>query len=168
MIDQSGIYEIVNAANNKRYIGSAVCFRKRFYVHRCNLRMNEHHSPRLQNSWNKHGEATFRFTPLLICAPKDLLFYEQRVMDSFKPFYNVAPTAASMLGFKHPPESRARMSESAKRRVGRFCSSETREKIAASLRGQPFTAERRQRQSQAKLGKPWSAARRAALHKEAA
>lgn len=168
ILEKSGVYEILNTISGRRYIGSAVCFRKRFYVHRCNLRARNHHSPKLQNAWNKHGEEKFIFTPLLVCAKKDLLLYEQRSIDLLKPFYNIAPNARSMLGFKHPPISRARMAAAASARKGRVCSAVTRAKIAATLRGQPMSAERRRKQSEAKLGKPWSVARRAAHlnHKE--
>ena len=55
MKNQSGIYEILNTANGKRYIGSAVHFARRWYLHCWKLNRGEHHSAKLQNAWNKHG-----------------------------------------------------------------------------------------------------------------
>ena len=107
---QTGIYEIRNAANGNRYVGSAVNFATRWSVHRVQLRRGTHHSPHLQASWNKHGEGAFEFRKLLVCKKSDLLMYEQRAIDVLSPAFNVAKVAGSCLGVKRSPETKAKLS----------------------------------------------------------
>ena len=89
MLNQSGIYEILNTVNGKRYIGSAVYIVGRFARHRMHLRRGTHHSVHLQRAWNKHGEEAFEFRPILFCTKDMLLYYEQLAIDAFKPLYNI-------------------------------------------------------------------------------
>lgn len=165
--NRSGIYEIVNVVNGKRYIGSAASFSIRFRDHASTLRRGTHRNCKLQHSWDKHGEAAFSFRPVLICAPKDLLFYEQRCLDGLRPEYNIATTAdspfrgrkhtaewrkkmsASQIGNKPSPETRAKLRAS---RAGRVISPETRAKTSASLLGLKRSPETRAKIALAKLG----------------
>ncbi len=55
------IYKITNIVNKKTYIGSAIDFNRRKRRHFNLLRKNSHHSIKLQNSFNKHGENNFIF-----------------------------------------------------------------------------------------------------------
>ena len=57
----SGIYAIVNCVNGKRYVGSAVNFRRRLYGHRSHLRRGTHHNHHLQTAWVKYGHDAFVF-----------------------------------------------------------------------------------------------------------
>ena len=50
--------------NGKKYVGSAVNFKRRRRKHRKSLRKGTHHSPHLQNAWNKYGEDNFKFDVL--------------------------------------------------------------------------------------------------------
>jgi len=111
----TGLYEIVNLTNGKRYIGSGVKCARRFSEHRHRLRGARHHSPPLQSAWIKHGEDAFVFRMFMVCPEDLLLFYEQRALDILKPEYNVNPTAINC--------------------SGRVLSAETREKIGAKARG---------------------------------
>lgn len=77
----SGIYEIRNLTNGKRYIGSAVNFDKRWKAHIWKLNKGQHHAPHLQASWKKYGGGGFVFEPLLICAKENLTLYEQIVIE---------------------------------------------------------------------------------------
>lgn len=97
------IYAIVNLKTGKKYIGSSTNFSRRKYKHIRTLRKNIHHSQRLQNSWNKHGEEAFRFVILeKITDNRDIKQVEQVYLDTYRPFdkdkgYNmssdsVAPT----------------------------------------------------------------------------
>ncbi len=106
----TGIYEIVNTVNGKRYVGSSVNLRKRWDGHRFKLRKGAHHSPYMQASWNKYGEASFVFRPLLICDQANLLVYEQILIDGMRPEFNVLQTAGSRLGAKSSKETRDRLS----------------------------------------------------------
>ena len=42
------------------------------------------HNILLQRSWNKYGEDNFKFETLILCSPKDLTFYEDRVIKGYK------------------------------------------------------------------------------------
>lgn len=149
MSTPSGIYEILNAENGKRYIGSATRLAKRFAVHRHGLRRGVHHSLKLQRAWDKHGEASFAFRVLLVCAPEDLIMYEQRCIDIFRPEYNILPTAGSCLGVKHSAEARKRMSEGGK---GKVLTPEHRAKISVAQKGKSVSPETRARMSEASIG----------------
>lgn len=52
----SGIYEIINLANGKRYIGSAQEFKCRWKDHCRSLKNNKHQNKHFQSSFNKHFE----------------------------------------------------------------------------------------------------------------
>lgn len=49
----SGIYEIINRLNGKRYIGSAKEFKERWRNHVSSLKSDKHQNKHLQNSFNK-------------------------------------------------------------------------------------------------------------------
>lgn len=144
----SGVYEIVNAVNGKRYIGSAVDFGARWRAHRGHLARGTHHSAHLQSSWAKHGAAAFTFRPILICAREHAVMYEQIAIDALRPAFNVAPVAGSCLGVKHTAETRAKMSAA---KIGRISptrgrsvhTQESRAAIAAGLTGNTHTKGRK-------------------------
>jgi hypothetical protein len=53
---KTGIYQILNKANQKRYIGSAsgkAGFNGRWGLHKTMLNQSQHHSTHLQRAWNK-------------------------------------------------------------------------------------------------------------------
>lgn len=139
---ESGIYEIVNQVNGKRYVGSAISFKRRWMYHRRDLRAGRHHSKYLQDSWNRHGEDSFRFS---IIEPVDefsmLIEREQFYIDTLKPEYNCRPTAGSNLGHKWTDEQRSRRSDQLKGRrvlpVGYKHSEETRQKLSRMMRDNP-------------------------------
>lgn len=113
----SGIYQITNLSNSKVYIGSAVCLKQRSITHISNLLRNKHHSPHLQNSFNKNGRDSFEIDILQICRVEDLLFYEQKWIDLTQSIhakfgYNICPIAGNCLGVKHSKETRLKVSES--------------------------------------------------------
>lgn len=56
-----GIYKIINAVNNKFYVGSAVDFEKRKARHLWRLRRGDHVNKHLQAAFNKYGESSFIF-----------------------------------------------------------------------------------------------------------
>lgn len=142
----SGIYQIINIITNKSYIGSASNIRERWNAHKLRLRNNKHHSPYLQNSWNKHGEEVFIFNILARC-PKNkeyLLKLEQFYLDTLKPEYNIAQTAGSCLGIKLSIERKNQISKSL---TGHICSEETKRKISATQKGKKISIETRKKLS---------------------
>lgn len=79
----SGIYQIINLVDDKRYIGSTVNFKNRKRFHFSLLVRNIHHNQYIQNAYNKYGKENFEFQILLYCEKKDLLFYEQIAINIF-------------------------------------------------------------------------------------
>lgn len=167
---RSGIYAIENIDTGRQYIGSAVRISKRWTEHRRTLDTGKHHSKRLMNSWRKRGAERFQFRVLLFCDRADLLFYEQRALDAYKPEYNTDKVAGSRLGSKASPESKARMSASHKGQSspmkGMSHSAETKAKISESRKGKgggKRTAERRANISAALKGREVSQEQRAKI-----
>ena len=130
MIKQGGVYQIVNTENGKRYIGSAKCFRVRRGVHFRLLAADNHHAYKMQVEWSHYPAEAFKFEILLICAPKDCLYYEQKFLDFFKPEYNVNPTAQSRFGARNTAEHCRKISEAHK---GKTYDAARNEQIRATL-----------------------------------
>ncbi len=81
-LNKSGIYQIVNLTNNKKYIGSAVNLRKRWKSHRSALRKNKHVNNHLQSTFNKFGFKNFVFEVLeFIDYSNNLIVREQYWID---------------------------------------------------------------------------------------
>jgi len=104
-----GIYMIKNIANNKKYIGSTINFKKRFIGHKWALKNNKHFNKHLQRSYNKYGANNFEFSILEICN-KDMLEIREsafikyyNTMD-FKYGYNLVD-ARTNTGYKHTKET---------------------------------------------------------------
>jgi group I intron endonuclease len=151
IINNTGIYQIKNTTNNKCYIGSALNITKRWREHKHHLIKGNHHSIYLQNAFNKYGVYTFEYSVILYCSKEDLLFYEQRAIDTYKPEYNILKTAGSRLGTKHTEDSKAKMSlaginrsNESKANIAKavsYRSPETRKQISNSLTGRLLSDE---------------------------
>jgi group I intron endonuclease len=104
----SGIYAILNKANNKFYLGSAQDFDVRWKNHINDLVGKRHHSPHLQHAWDYYGEEYFEFVILEEVSINDLIKEEQSYLDNLRPWdqeigYNVSKDAsANMRGMKNP------------------------------------------------------------------
>lgn len=162
-MQQSGIYEIHNSVNGKRYVGSAKCLRIRFNEHRCGLRNGKHHNRYLRSAVNKYGLDAFRFETLLICKPGDLLFYEQRAIDVLVPEYNLARVAGNTLGTKRTAETRAKIAEKARGIKRGPRSAEHCANLSAALKGKPKSPEYVEKIQGRGKGVALSAAHRTAL-----
>lgn len=109
------IYKIVNKITEECYVGSALNFYKRKYYHIYDLKNQKHHSPILQNSWNKYGSDVFDFIVIEEIEKDDnLLIREQYWINILKPKYNISKIAGSPLGVKHTLQSRINMSNAHK------------------------------------------------------
>lgn len=132
----TGIYQIVNKVNGKRYIGSAVSLygRKKDHISRLNRR--NHYNKHLQRSYNKYGKENFKFEIIMHCSKEHLIFFEQKHIDKYdfeKELYNIYPTAGSSLGVKHSNETKEKWSIAKK---GKKRNPDHVKKIADSQRGQ--------------------------------
>jgi group I intron endonuclease len=156
----SGIYQIQSKLKpHKVYIGSAVNIQKRWNVHLCKLRGNNHYNKKLQNHFNKYGEIDLQFSVLLGCEIIDLIKTEQYFIDSYKPFFNNREIADSNIGFKFSKESLKKLSDAHK---GIYPSKETLLKRSKSLKGKKSwntglhsSKETRDKQSEALKGRTW-------------
>lgn len=141
---QSGIYAITCIPTGKVYIGSAISFRNRFKSHLSKLRMNGHHSPYLQQSWNKYGEANFTFEVVSLVPNKaDLIAEEQLEIDRRKSAdrefgFNVCPIAGSPMGRKASQETKDKLRQlmlGNKYLLGHVPTEETLEKLRIARAG---------------------------------
>lgn len=109
----SGIYKIQSKCKPERcYIGSAKNIPHRWKTHLKDLRGVYHKNNKLQNHFNKHGEADFVFSILLGCEISYLIANEQFFIDSYKPWFNIAPKAGSMLGYRFSDSAKENLSRS--------------------------------------------------------
>lgn len=109
------IYIICNLITNDLYVGSSVNYEYRIYCHKRDLKRKEHHSPILQNSYNKYGDTNFLFDILESVQDKgNLISREQYWMDVLQPRFNCAKKAGSPLGVKHTIQARQNMSNAHK------------------------------------------------------
>ena len=129
---QSGIYQILNTVNGKRYIGSAINLGKRRSNHFSDLKRSAHTNSHLQHAYNKYGGRAFVFEELIYVPPSWLTIIEQLFMDWRKPEYNKTKIAENCLGVKHSIETRNKISEANRKRG---CSLETRKRISAAQKG---------------------------------
>lgn len=153
----SGVYEIVNLINGKRYIGSSVNLHSRFQQHRAKLRSGKHHNRHLQNAWDKYGEGNFTFEVLFYCEKSQTLIYEQQFLDNLQPEYNIAiSVSAPMLGLSVSNEVRAKISAATKGNTNCLGNKHTAEHIAkfsAAMKGHEVSAETRAKIGAANKGK---------------
>lgn len=134
-----GIYKI-EAPSGHFYIGSSKNIKQRWAEHKSTLKNKKHCNPVLQRTWSKY-EGNLIFSVVLVCEEKDLLFYEQLLIDNLNPDYNIAKIAGSRVnvpcseatkqkmrminkgkrppswaGKKHRLETKQKMSDSSKKR----------------------------------------------------
>lgn len=151
----TGIYQIVNTVNGKRYIGSAVNLFDRKRCHYKDLKKGNHHNEHLQRSYNKYGKENFEFEIIMHCLPEHLLFFEQLHIDKYNfknDLYNISPTAGSTLGVQFSEERKKKISEANKGEkswaygkpgtmLGKKQSEETRKKMSKSQTGKKHSNE---------------------------
>lgn len=119
------------------------------------LRGAKHHSPGLQNAYNKYkGQLTF--CVLELCATAELIDREQFYMDitPLCGLYNAAKTAGSRIGVPASDETKEKIRLTMK---GRVFSDETRNLLSQAMkgryRGRVLTEEHKRKLSAASLGR---------------
>ena len=106
-----GVYKI--ELNDKIYVGSTVVpFKNRWADHISKLKKGKHENRHLQNTYNKYGGTTLKFSILEIVKNKeDCIFKEQYHIDTLKPQYNICKIAGSCLGIKRTENFKQKIGE---------------------------------------------------------
>jgi group I intron endonuclease len=153
----SGIYEIVNTSNGKRYVGQAINLSKRTYEHRRRLTIGCHPNTALQAAFHKYGAQSFEIRILEVVdvvgltaeAAKLLLTDREQHHIERTPAgmgYQLAPSAGSTLGYRFSSDARMKMS-AAKLRP------EERARVSAQHKGKKVRPETLEKMRAANLGK---------------
>jgi hypothetical protein len=94
---KSGIYQILNTVNGKRYIGQSTNISRRWAEHLDLLTKGLHHSSKLQREWNQYGEVKFKFQVLKeVTDTANLDLIEEEYIQKFNSYhggYNSSPKA---------------------------------------------------------------------------
>lgn len=95
MDENCGIYEILNLANGKRYLGSSTDLTRRQIDHFRKLENQTHDNIHLQRSYNKHGNDSFRFIVVEYTEEDNRFDREQHYLDTLNPkyLYNISKKA---------------------------------------------------------------------------
>lgn len=109
-----GVYMIYNIITQQCYIGSSKNMRDRKYSHFYCLKRQDYKGLHIQNSFNKYGEESFVFIPLLFCSPDERLEKEQYFIDTIKPVFNTLLVVGKDSSYKHRQESIKLMSSNKK------------------------------------------------------
>ncbi len=152
-MSNSGIYQIRNTVNGKRYVGSAVSLNRRKNLHFHDLRKGKHHCSHLQNAWNKYGEENFIFEVLEVIEDTSLLLqWEQFYIDYYgrDNLYNTCFTAGSPLGRILSEEHKTKIGIKS---LGRTHSEESKKKISTANLGRTRSEEFKTKLRVANLGK---------------
>lgn len=105
-----GIYAITHVSTGRQYIGQSSDIKKRWRAHVLRLNAKSHHSPILQNAWDKYGPSAFSFLVLEICELAETDRIEQGYLDRLNPHFNIAKFARSRRGVPLSPEARSKIS----------------------------------------------------------
>ena len=177
----SGLYQIANLANGKRYVGSARDIAARWRRHRSDLRRGCHPNSHLQAAWHKYGEVSFGFFLLARLERAELRATESRLLARIvgsRECYNIGTRAdAPMEGRRHRPESKEKvrraklgthLSSEAKARIGRATTRrsqlpEVRLVLSRANRGRSPSAHTRAKIGAFFRGRPLSSAHRAKI-----
>ncbi len=137
---KSGAYSILCLVTGERYVGGSKHILRRWRVHKCELRKAVHESPKLQEAWNRYGEASFKFE--ILEEGTNVLELEQLWLDKLRPAFNVH-TQSNPVGRRHKEATREKMRgprpslEGNQNARGAQRSPETRAKMAAAMKGKP-------------------------------
>lgn len=148
IIKRCGIYKIRNLINNDIYIGQSINLGNRKQEHFNRLKGNRHINKHLQSAFNKYGEENFVFETLLYCEPFELTYYEQKLVDKWRPIYNKCLECVdSQKGLKRTKESKIKMSLAKQGKVSSFKgmhhSEEAKEKLRIASTGHIHTEEQK-------------------------
>lgn len=119
------VYQIKNKLNNKSYIGSTINLHNRIIRHLWYLKHNIHHSPKLQQSFNKYGIENFEVN--ILCElekNKHIQILEEeyiKMLESVDKGYNIlSTTKPSSYGFKLSEEQKRKAIQKSCKKVIAF------------------------------------------------
>lgn len=158
----SGIYQLVNTSNGKRYIGRTVNFTKRKQMHLWRLQSNRHFNKHMQSAWNAGQRFVFEIIEeceVSECNKKEAFWIKHYKTQDSEFGYNICEGGKTTEGFHFTEEQKAKIS---KANTGRHFSEEVinarRETLKKRLlQDKTFAEELRKKQSEAIKGrKPWN------------
>ena len=152
----SGIYEIRNLENNKRYIGSSNNIHRRWLGHRWDLENNRHHSKHLQKAWDKYGSDVFQLFVLEAVLVEELEERERYFVELYDSTngdfgYNETFGGKGCPGRKISQDTRDKISKSNK---GRTLSDISKQRISEAGIGRKHTQETKEKMSKSRKGVP--------------
>lgn len=107
---KSGIYLISASQGTKCYVGSSKNIKTRLADHWCALRNNRHTNKKLQNYFNKYGEASLVFSILERCEEALLEEREIHYALTLKPWFNVIKNIKREQGdFNHTKKAKEKI-----------------------------------------------------------
>ena len=141
----SGIYLIINIANDIYYVGQAVYFERRFAQHRYELLENSHSNSYLQNAYNKYGKENFIFVKIEFLSNLDMLTERETYWINFYKSnnrcfgYNLRISVDSNKGIVFSEEIRKRMGDGRKGKKRKPFTEATKNKMRENGKKQKFT-----------------------------
>jgi len=131
------VYSIKNIVTGQSYIGSTKNYKNRLKGHLSLLRRGVHHCRWLQNSWTKHGEASFMLTPCFNYTDyAEALQVEDDIIKEFfgTSIFNSKNTAIGVIG-NTDPKSEQTKEKMAAQAVNSWANSDIRERRQQAMRG---------------------------------
>lgn len=128
-----GIYKIISTIKPDRfYIGSSNNLDRRIKKHLYELKIQKHHSSKMQRHVNKYGIDDLKIEIIEYCELEKLIDREQFYLDTLKPYFNTSTISVGCGGWKMTDEHKAILSKVHK---GRIKSEEERRKISEGNKG---------------------------------
>jgi group I intron endonuclease len=138
-IDEVVVYRITNTVNGKIYVGSTIHYPARIKGHIRDLNKGNHHSIKLQRSWDIHGRDSFTFDVLEHVYDIDILRErEQYYLDTLRPWNNSIGYNISKIAFSRNGTQSSLLEECELKRLAHIgikrwpCSEETKKRISKS------------------------------------
>jgi group I intron endonuclease len=88
---KSGVYCLRNKSNNKFYIGMAKNLEHRYQHHKSDVLLGKHINKEILKDFNPSlsFEEQFSFEVIIYCRPSELTFFENLLINSLQPDYNI-------------------------------------------------------------------------------
>jgi group I intron endonuclease len=100
------VYQLINNANGRFYVGSTIDLVQRKWRHFYDLKLSKHINQFMQRDFNKCDVGSFEFSVIEIVEDvSQLLSREQNFINTMGPIYNAAPVAGNCRGVKHSLET---------------------------------------------------------------